>query len=261
MKVEHGRRWTLIVVREGDASSRTLEVSRIRLLVLGALAVGTIGTAAFLGGRWSGYASAAGRMAALEAEASDLQQENRALVAVAERVERLEARYGQLRSVMGGEVVESRRDILLPPLADGAGGTRPTGREEEEPEFLWPLVERGFVTRSFSDTTAAPFGGHVGVDIAVPAGSYVRSARFGRVAEAGEDPEYGKYVRVEHDRNIVSLYAHNSWLFVAVGDSVETGEVVALSGNSGRSTAPHLHVELELNGEPIDPLVYLSQGT
>ena len=49
------------------------------------------------------------------------------------------------------------------------------------------------------------------------------------------------FVKVAHDDEITSLYAHNSWLFVSVGDSVEMGEVIALSGNSGRSTAPHLH--------------------
>lgn len=81
------------------------------------------------------------------------------------------------------------------------------------------------------------------------------------VAEAGEHPEYGLYVRVNHRDGLSTLYAHNSWLFVASGDSVETGEVVALSGNSGRSTAPHLHVELERDGVPVDPLVYLSEGS
>lgn len=261
MSAEHGRPWTLIVVRAGEASSHTLELSKTRLLLLAVLGFGVLPALAFVAGRWSGQLAARSTITALEREASDLQRENRALAAVAERVDHLEAAYRQLRSVMGGEVAESRRDILLPPLAADRTGGRPTAREENEPAFLWPLVERGFLTRSFDDTTAAPFGGHVGVDIAVPAGSYVRSARFGRVAEAGEDEEYGRYVRVEHDRDMMTLYAHNSWLFVEVGDSVETGEVIALSGNSGRSTAPHLHVELELNGDPVDPLGYLVEGT
>lgn len=260
MTSEGGRRWTLIVVREGEASSRTLELSRVRLLVLGLVVFGGIWALAFVAGRWSGYAAAGDTVAALEQEASELREENRTLAAVAQRVGILEGRYRQLRSVMGGDVAESRRDILLPPLSDEGAG-RSAVRDEEEPDFLWPLVERGFVTRSFDDTTAAPFGGHVGVDIAVPAGSYVRSSRFGRVTDAGEDPEYGKFVRVAHDRGAVSLYAHNSWLFVEAGDSVETGEVIALSGNSGRSTAPHLHVELEVNGDPVDPLGYLADGT
>jgi murein DD-endopeptidase MepM/ murein hydrolase activator NlpD len=81
------------------------------------------------------------------------------------------------------------------------------------------------------------------------------------VTEAGEEAEYGLFVKVAHDDEMSSLYAHNSWLFVSVGDSVEMGEVIALSGNSGRSTAPHLHVEIEREGQAIDPLDYLTEGT
>jgi len=66
---------------------------------------------------------------------------------------------------------------------------------------------------------------------------------------------------VSHDDEMSSLYAHNSWLFVSVGDSVEMGEVIALSGNSGRSTAPHLHVEIQIEGQAVDPLGYLTEGT
>ena len=81
------------------------------------------------------------------------------------------------------------------------------------------------------------------------------------VQEAGDDAAYGLFVRVAHDEAISSLYGHNSWLFVSAGDSVEIGEVIALSGNSGRSTAPHLHVEIERDGSLVDPLEYLAEGT
>jgi murein DD-endopeptidase MepM/ murein hydrolase activator NlpD len=81
------------------------------------------------------------------------------------------------------------------------------------------------------------------------------------VEETGDDVAYGLFVKVAHDDEISSLYAHNSWLFVSAGDSVEIGEVIALSGNSGRSTAPHLHVEIEREGALVDPLEYLAEGT
>jgi len=149
----------------------------------------------------------------------------------------------------------------LPPLSEEDARERRESEVEEEARFVWPLVGRGFVTRTFDDTTAAPFEEHAGIDIAVPVGSYVRSTRTGIVAETGEDTAYGLYVRVAHDGEMSSLYAHNSWLFVSRGDSVEVGEVIALSGNSGRSTAPHLHVEIERAGVPVDPLEYLVEGT
>jgi murein DD-endopeptidase MepM/ murein hydrolase activator NlpD len=78
------------------------------------------------------------------------------------------------------------------------------------------------------------------------------------VEDSGEDREYGRYVRILHDGGLRSLYAHASWVFAAEGDTVEAGDVIALSGNTGRSTAPHLHLEVEQDGEPVDPLPWVS---
>jgi murein DD-endopeptidase MepM/ murein hydrolase activator NlpD len=261
MSPERSRRWTLIVVREGEVRSRTLELSRGRVVVLATVMVGLLAATFFFVGRWSENLTSRGRISELETEVSELRRENEVVAVVGERLERLEEEYRQLREVMGGEVAPSRRDILLPPLAQGETARIDAQEGAEEGAFVWPLVEASFVTRTFGDTTAAPFGGHVGVDIAIPAGSYVRSVRAGRVTEAGEDPQYGLYTRISHRDDMSTLYAHNSWLFVAPGDSVDTGEVIALSGNSGRSTAPHLHIEVENQGLPVDPLGYLADGS
>jgi murein DD-endopeptidase MepM/ murein hydrolase activator NlpD len=261
MSGEGSRRWTLIVVREGQVNSRTVELSLGRVMVLGGLALIVLATTFFAAGRLTHELTSRNLVAALEAEVSDLQEEKAAMAVVAERLERLESEYRQLRGVMGGELGASRRDILLPPLSEEDATARRESEQEEEARFVWPVVEQGFVTRSFGDTTASPAGEHAGVDIAVPAGSYVRTTRGGTVTEAGEEAEYGLFVRVSHDEEMSSLYAHNSWLFVSVGDSVEMGEVIALSGNSGRSTAPHLHVEIQIEGQAVDPLGYLTEGT
>jgi len=251
----------LIVVREGQVKSRTLPLSLARVIVLGGVALIALAVVFFSVGRWTGDLTSRGRIATLEAEVSDLREENAAVAVVGERLERLEAEYRQLRGVMGGELGASRRDILLPPLSEEDATARRESEEEDDARFVWPVVERGFVTRSFGDTTATPLGEHAGVDIAVPAGSYVRTTRGGVVTETGDDAEYGLFVKVAHDDEISSLYAHNSWLFASVGDSVEMGEVIALSGNSGRSTAPHLHLEIEREGLQVDPLEYLTEGT
>lgn len=255
MTARPGRRWTLIVVREGEVRSRRWRLSQGRVAVMAAVTFGVLATTFFFLGRWTGDLASLDRITALEDEVLELRQENLAFGAVAERLEGVEGQYRRLRAVMGGEVAASNRDILLPPLSERDAGER---GGEESSSLVWPLVGAGFVTRSFGDTTSAPFGGHVGVDIAVPAGSYVRSAWAGSVTEAGQDSEYGLYVKIAHEDDVSTLYAHNSWLFVAQGDTVETGEVIALSGNSGRSTAPHLHLELERDGVPVDPLTYLA---
>ena len=102
-------------------------------------------------------------------------------------------------------------------------------------------------------------GEHPGLDIAIPTGSYIRAAGGGVVAEAGEDPLYGRFVRLDHGDGYRSLYAHASVTFVTAGDLVRQNEVIALSGSTGRSTAPHLHFEILRNNEPVDPLTILDR--
>ena len=121
----------------------------------------------------------------------------------------------------------------------------------------WPLAERGFVTREpMADDGVAD---HPGVDIAVPSGVYIRAAGAGVVVVAGADETYGNHLVLDHGEGYRSLYGHASVLLVAEGDSVRGGEVIALTGSTGRSTAPHLHFEITSDGEALDPLSLLSQ--
>jgi murein DD-endopeptidase MepM/ murein hydrolase activator NlpD len=94
---------------------------------------------------------------------------------------------------------------------------------------------------------------HKGVDIAVPTGSEVPSAHAGRVTFAGELPGYGLTVVVAHDDRRSTRYAHLSRLDVAEGAVVGEGQVIGLSGATGRVTGPHLHFETLEDGKPVDP--------
>jgi murein DD-endopeptidase MepM/ murein hydrolase activator NlpD len=216
---------------------------------------------AFLAGRWVEERSLPGHTAALSARIDSLEAENAKVALLARRLAEVEAAYGRIRNVMSGEVEPSARNVLLPPEGAEAGAgasVEPRARAGKSRPSEWPLVEPGFVTRAFDDTTSVAEGGHPGLDIAVPTGSYVRAAGDGVVTETGEEPQYGRFVRLGHGGDLTSLYAHNSWVFVAVGDTVEAGEVIALSGNTGRSTAPHLHLEIERGGVPVDPLPWIA---
>lgn len=115
-------------------------------------------------------------------------------------------------------------------------------------------VENGVITSGVG-WRIDPFGSgkpvfHRGIDIAVPVGTPVRSTRKGRVVFAGDRAGYGATVIVEHANGDRTLYGHNAMLRVSPGDQVESGTVVAFSGNSGRSTGPHVHFEQIPSGRP-----------
>lgn len=98
---------------------------------------------------------------------------------------------------------------------------------------------------------------HAGVDILAAAGTDVRAARPGRVLFAGSRGHYGRLVIIDHEDGYTSYYSHNSKNRVSEGDRVEQGEIVAECGQSGNATAPHVHFEIRLSGEPLDPLPFL----
>ena len=99
--------------------------------------------------------------------------------------------------------------------------------------------------------------GHTGMDLAVPTGTPVRAALPGTVTAAQYHSSYGYYVIIDHGSGLSTRYAHNSQLLVRVGQTVETGDIVSLSGSTGRSTGPHLHFEVRVNGQRTDPRYYL----
>jgi murein DD-endopeptidase MepM/ murein hydrolase activator NlpD len=101
---------------------------------------------------------------------------------------------------------------------------------------------------------------HPGIDIAVSVGSLVRASGGAIVRQAGEDPEYGFFVLLDHSEDYQTMYGHLSRILVTPGATVETGEVIGLSGNSGRSTAPHLHFEIRQRGQSLDPLTMVKEG-
>ena len=100
--------------------------------------------------------------------------------------------------------------------------------------------------------------GHGGIDLAVPTGTEVYCAWDGRVqAVRYSKSGYGYHVMMDHGNGLITIYAHCSKLVVREGQKVKAGDVLALSGNTGKSTGPHLHFEVRLNGEAQNPRNYL----
>ena len=109
-----------------------------------------------------------------------------------------------------------------------------------------------------------PFRGtrafHEGLDFTANAGTPIRAAADGIVAESGQTPAYGNLVKLNHGAGLETRYAHASKLLVKSGERVVKGQVIALVGSTGRSTGPHLHYEIRLNGHALDPRKYLNKN-
>lgn len=121
-------------------------------------------------------------------------------------------------------------------------------------KFMYPINTR--ITSHFGPRWGRV---HEGTDFAAPMGSPIRAASSGRVVFSGWANGYGKVVIIEHQKGLRTLYAHNSQLIVRKGESVGKGEVISRSGNTGNSTGPHLHFEVQVNGRPENPLNYIKR--
>lgn len=124
-------------------------------------------------------------------------------------------------------------------------------------EFIWPLlgeITSGFGTRQHPVAREQDF--HEGIDIKVNEGTAVYAARSGKVVLVGQNGSYGKMIILDHGA-YETYYAHLSSVEVYRGQFVEAGQIIGLSGNTGLSTGPHLHFEIRINGEAVDPLNYL----
>lgn len=121
-------------------------------------------------------------------------------------------------------------------------------------KYIWPFESGYTLTSGFKWRWGRL---HQGIDLGTPVGNNVLAADGGVVTFAGYSGGYGYLIKVDHQNGMETRYAHNSQLLVKAGDKVFQGMHIAESGNSGRSTGPHLHFEIRVNGTPKDPLGFL----
>ena len=121
-------------------------------------------------------------------------------------------------------------------------------------------VEKGWLS-SYFGARSDPFTGrrahHDGIDIAGKLGSNILAIASGVVTQSGDHPGYGNLVEVSHGNGYVTRYGHNQKNLVQIGDTVKKGQVLALMGTSGRSTGPHLHLEVHRDGRVVNPIKYV----
>jgi murein DD-endopeptidase MepM/ murein hydrolase activator NlpD len=248
---------TVLIHRDGDLESRSfrvpLWVARTVLLTLSAVCI----IAIVVGVLYVPIVRTAATVPGLKRRITHLEAQNAQVQELARSLSVAQQRYDQIRNMLGGNIVPAvpdqqadRLPIALPVQARPSAAAR----YESGPSVPthWPLDDRGVVTRGqvspgVQDET------HPGIDIAVPTGTPIRAAGGGVISQTGEDPEYGLFVMLEHPDGYQSLYGHASRLLVSVADTVSAGQVIALSGSTGRSTGPHLHFEIRVGGRAVDP--------
>jgi murein DD-endopeptidase MepM/ murein hydrolase activator NlpD len=182
--------------------------------------------------------------------------------AAAELVDVLEAQLGNLAA--------AEEQAAWSHAAAGSGryqadGRLPVGQSPTNLKLGWPMPG-AVLTQPFgpSDLVLEPPLGpyphfHTGVDLAEPLGTPVLAAADGVVvAVASGRVGYGNYVVIAHGQGVETLYGHLLAYIVKPGDSVSRGQLIGLEGSSGFSTGPHLHFEVRINGQPTDPMLYLS---
>jgi murein DD-endopeptidase MepM/ murein hydrolase activator NlpD len=205
-----------------------------------------------MAGSWTYLAIETGKGWALRATVDSLEAERAQIQVLAERLERAEMEYENLRLLFGPSATRVAPDLWLPP--SGLPGSQRVAQDTQAPGDLptsWPLTEEGFLTQALIEGSTVD---HPGIDIAIPTGSYVRASGGGRVVRVGEDPVYGNFLVLDHGQGYQTVYAHASMILAARGQTVRQNEVIALTGSTGSSTAAHLHFEVLLDGIPLDPL-------
>ena len=202
-----------------------------------------------------------GTMVARTALAERLQAENEELKRYRNKVKILEDNLYQTRDMVRRLTKLAGIDYQFPEMPGDSLGhgsdsmpapailERGLGEDSSVPSGL-PVA--GFISKEFELADKNRY--HPGVDIPCKVGTPVLATGSGRVLFAGIDSTYGKMIVIEHNDSVCTLYGHNDSLLVRMGEPVSVGSRIAISGNTGLSTAPHVHYELRVNSQPINPL-------
>lgn len=121
------------------------------------------------------------------------------------------------------------------------------------PAYGWVSSHFGYRNDPFTGKVTL----HKGLDVAGPTGTPVLAPASGVVSYVGYEPGYGKIVSIDHGFGVVTRFAHNSKIFVKVGQQVARRDKISAIGNTGRSSGPHVHYEVRVNGIPVDPKNYV----
>ena len=275
--VDEKKAFTFIVIPENTSKTYTFRLRRGLLYLMGAICLLFFGAFVYVLGVYQRVSPEAQRAERLEMEnailraqtqrTADLERELARLQNIRQRLYEMAGLPLELNQSRGGvspaessallaaeEMYQPRYEVSTASPEDPTLADTILARASNAPT-LWPV--RGWVTAGFNEILPGREKRHRGIDIAAPQGTAILAAASGKVVFAGWDTHLGLVVILDHQNGLSTLYGHCSQVLADVGDSVVQGQIVAHLGNTGQSSAPHLHFEIREHGVAVDPRAYL----
>jgi murein DD-endopeptidase MepM/ murein hydrolase activator NlpD len=172
--------------------------------------------------------------------ASARRQQHATLMQVRKQQDDLEGDLSEISQKIAEQLAAQTGSLPAGPVRAGSG------------MFIWPV--NGPVVSGFGMRWGRM---HEGIDIAVPTGTQIRAAASGTVSIAGVESGYGNYTCINHGGSLSTCYAHQERILVSVGQQVSQAQIIGISDCTGHCLGPHVHFEVRVNGQAVDPLGYL----
>ncbi len=262
------RNLSVIIVPHDNAKTRNYRVSYRLLYTLCAITVVFLGAMIFFLATYGGFAVKAHNARRLEQEKAALLGEVAQIDSLRQELLGLQALGIQIKKMMGVDLsptdsllVAKLSAVVKSPAINDVENPMDVGKDEQKNMLkavpsMWPL--RGYVTKEFYTTggeKSAEY--HPGIDIAAKRNTPIIAPAEGVAVTSTWDDTYGYMIVIDHGFGIYTLYGHNARNLAKAGERVAKGQTIGYVGNSGKSTAPHLHFEIKKNGIPVNPREYL----
>jgi murein DD-endopeptidase MepM/ murein hydrolase activator NlpD len=276
------KHWTILIVPPGTDEARTIRVGpRAQRALIGGAATAGLLVLAAIAMLFTPYATPGARMLAAQNARlqGELDQIGKRLATLSDTLTALGARDQQIRLLAGlptepAAVVTSSDSGNTRSRVDGMiqRATELSANFNAVSDTLTKNFERlantpsimpttGWLSSQFSLSRFHPVlhenRPHEGIDLSAPMGAPIIAPASGRVISVSNEPGYGNTFQIDHGNGIITKFAHCSRIVVHVGQQVTRGQLIATVGNTGLATGPHLHYEVHVNGQPVDPLKYV----
>jgi len=264
-----GRQITFMVVPHDGRKMFTKKISYSVLSLILVLLTGLVAVICLFIFQMGSLYTKALRVDALERRNRKLEEDHAKFAEVERKLAEMEKMGEHLKVMLGVEKTPPPLDVSE--LAEFRSGLESKSGEFEFPESDYPFTEdmAAFLETQQKEERTTPSGlplegwisrrfspDHPAVDIAAPLLTPIMATADGVCTFSGWHERWGNYVEISHSDDIKTLYAHNSRNRVAKGDRVSKGDIVAFLGSTGRSTGPHLHYEVTVGEERVDPLSF-----